>query len=138
MIQDGHADMAINNIAEPAGPFLEMQLNVPLVFLSIDEDGINYLTGSLAHIPHTIRASTYKGQDSDLQTAAMFSVHVINADVPEEIVYSITKTICENEEAFRTFAANTKTFTASTAFEGCGIPLHPGAERYFKEMSYLK
>jgi len=137
LMQDGHADMAINNIAAPAGPFVEMLLNVPLVFLDIGDDGRNYLFENLGHVPHTIPAGTYSGQYEDILTGAMYSVHVVNADVPEDVVYRITKIILENEETFRTFAANTRNFEASTSFEGTAIPLHPGAERYFREAGFL-
>ena len=138
LIQDGHADMAINNIADPAGPFVEMQLNVPLVHMSLDEACREYVISKLAHVPHVIPKGTYKGQENDILTVGMYSVHVVNADVPEDVVYRITKIICENKEAFQSFAVSTRNFDPGTAFEGCGIPLHPGAERYYREMGYLK
>lgn len=138
LIQDGHADMAINNIIEPSGPFVEMQLNVPLEHLSLDEGGIQYAVDELAHIPHIISKGTYKGQENDIHTVGMYSVHVVNADVPEDVVYRITKIICENVDDFRSFSVSTKVFNPKTAFEGCGIMLHPGAERYYKEMGYVK
>lgn len=138
LMQDGHADMAINNIIAPAGPFVEIQLNVPLVHMSLDEACREYVISKLAHVPHTIPKGTYKGQDADISTVGMFSVHVVNADVPEDVVYRITKIICENKDAFRSFAISTKDFNPETAFEGCGIPLHPGAERYYREKGYLR
>lgn len=138
LMQDGHVDMAINNIIDPAAPFVEMQLNVPLVHLSLDNAMLKYITEELAHVPHTIPAGTYKGQSKDVLTAGMYSVHVVNADVPEDVVYRITKIICENADVFRTFASSTKVFEPATAFEGVGVPLHPGAEKYYKEMGYLK
>lgn len=138
LIQDGHADIAVNNVAAPAGPYVEMLLNVPLVFLSLDDGAVEYMSDKLGHVPVTIPAGTYKGQETDMITAGMYSVNVINADVPEDVVYRITKIICENEETFRTFATNTKSFEAKTAYEGVGVPLHPGAEKYYREAGYLK
>lgn len=138
LMQDGHVDMAINNIIEPAGPFVEIQLSAQLVHLSLDDSMMKYITEKLAHVPHIIPAGTYKGQSKDIVTAGMYSVHVINADVAEDVVYRITKIICENAEAFRNFASSTKEFNPATAFEGIGVPLHPGAERYYREMDYIK
>jgi TRAP transporter TAXI family solute receptor len=130
--------MAINNIHDPSGPFVEMQLSVPMVHLSMTDDCLDYLFKNLAHVPHTIPKNTYKGQTEDIKTATMFTVLVANEDVPEDVIYRITKIICENEARFRTFAPAARAFTAKKAHLGTGVFLHPGARKYYIETGQLK
>lgn len=138
LITDGHAHLSILNVHDPAGPFVEMQLSVPMVHLKLTDDCLDFLFKKLAHVPHTIPANTYKGQTEEIKTATMFTVAVVNADVPDDVVYRIVKIICENEARFRTFAPAAKAFTAKKAHLGTGIFLHPGARKYFVETGQLK
>ena len=87
----------------------------------------------LPFIPATIPANTYKGQDKDIETAAVANYLVTHSGVSDEIVYQMTKLLFESlPELARAHEAG-KEIRLETALAGVPIPLHPGAERYYRE-----
>ena len=56
-----------------------------------------------------------------------------HADIPDEAVYKITRTIFENLAALHEIHKATREVTLDNALTGLGAPLHPGAARYYRE-----
>lgn len=84
--------------------------------------------------PYTIEAGTYPGQDEDVQTIAQPNFLATHADLSEENVYMITKTIYENLPFLQAIHPATKAMAIEKAIAGLPLPLHPGAARYYKEV----
>lgn len=80
-----------------------------------------------------IPAGTYSGQDADWNTVAQPNFLAVNADVSEENVYLITKTIYENLPFLQAIHPATKAMSLEAAIAGLPVPLHPGAVRYYQE-----
>ncbi len=85
-------------------------------------------------VPYTIEAGTYPGQDADIQTIAQPNFLAVNADVDENHVYLLTKTIYENLPFLQAIHKATNAMDISKALGGLPVPLHPGAMRYYKEV----
>ncbi len=85
-------------------------------------------------VPYTIPAGSYPGQDTDIQTVAQPNFLATTADIPDEDVYQITKTIYENLGFLNAIHAATKVMAIDKAIGGLPVPLHPGAARYYKEV----
>lgn len=86
-----------------------------------------------------IAANTYKDVPA-VQTLAVGAQLVTSAKVPAETVYEITKAMY-NEQTQRTLAAGHakgKFITKENAVQGVGIPFHPGAEKFYREVGLLK
>jgi uncharacterized protein len=86
----------------------------------------------------TIPAGTYKSTTEDVKTFGVKATFVTAADVSEDVVYSVTKAVFENLETFRKLHpafANLQPEEMITA--GNAAPLHPGAEKYYKEKGWL-
>ena len=81
-----------------------------------------------------IPAGTYPGQDADVQTIAQPNFLATSADVSEENVYLITKTIYENLAFLQAIHPATKAMMIEAAISGLPVPLHPGAARYYQEV----
>lgn len=67
----------------------------------------------------------------------------VNANVPNELVYTMAKAICENAEFIRSSHASVSSFSPENAYKWLVrftkyVPLHPGAEKYFREKGYIK
>lgn len=90
------------------------------------------------YIPVTIPANTYHGQTSDVQTAAVGNFLVTHEKVPEELVYQMTKAMFENLNVMVASHSAARDIKLENALTGMSIPLHPGAERYYKEKGLLK
>lgn len=89
------------------------------------------------YVAATIPAGTYQGQDADVPTVAVVNFLITHSDVSDETAYQMTKQLFENlpeMEAAHKAAAQIKLENALT---GMPVPLHPGAERYYKEKGML-
>ncbi|MGP1396676.1 MAG: TAXI family TRAP transporter solute-binding subunit [Inquilinaceae bacterium] len=80
-----------------------------------------------------IPAGTYPGLDEDWVTIGQPNFLAVNADVPEEEVYQITKATFENLTFLQNIHPATEFMALDTALAGLPLPLHPGALRYFEE-----
>lgn len=80
-----------------------------------------------------IPANTYRGQEREVTTPAVMAMMVARRDLPDDLVYSFTKTIFDNLPQFHAAHAAAKNLTLPSALNGMPIPLHPGAERFYRE-----
>jgi TRAP transporter TAXI family solute receptor len=85
-----------------------------------------------------VPANTYKGQDREIATPAVMAMMVARAELPEDLVYNFTKAIFDDLKQFHAAHAAAKSLTLETAQNGMPIPLHPGAQRFFKEKGLVK
>ena len=84
--------------------------------------------------PYTVPAGTYPGVDEDTQTVAQPNFLAVRADLDEEAVYLITKTIYENLGFLQGIHPVTNAMSLDSALAGLPMPLHPGALRYYEEV----
>lgn len=76
---------------------------------------------------------TYPNQNERVRTIASPNVLAVRSDIPEDVVYEITRTIWENLAALQEIHAATNDMKLELAVSGLGAPLHPGAIRYYRE-----
>lgn len=115
-IKDLSATMDINIVAIPAE--------------TVESIGAPYVAS-------VIPAGTYDGQDADVPTAAIGNILVTRAGVSDETAYQMTKLLFENLERLKASHSAAAAIDPAKALEGLSIPLHPGAERYYKEAGLL-
>jgi len=82
---------------------------------------------------YVIKSGTYPGQAKDINTIAQPNFLAVRADVDEEAVYMITKTIYENLPFLNAIHKATSVMALEKSLAGLPMPLHPGAAKYFKE-----
>ncbi len=92
------------------------------------------------YVESMIKAGTYQGIDYDVPTVAVNGQLVTSADQPEELVYQITKALWNKNtrKLLDNGHAKGKVIRKETALKGILIPLHPGAERYYREAGMIK
>ena len=86
-----------------------------------------------------IPANSYAGVDEDVETIGVVAQWLTSDGVDEELVYEITRSLW-NDSSRRLLDdghAKGRAITFATALDGAGIPLHPGAERYYRETGLL-
>ncbi|MCU7918754.1 MAG: TAXI family TRAP transporter solute-binding subunit [Candidatus Thiodiazotropha sp. (ex Dulcina madagascariensis)] len=86
-----------------------------------------------------VPAGTYKGVDKDSPSFQDSSLWVANAKVPDDVVYDLLSMIY-TEEGLAHMRAQKKTFkemAIETGINGIVTPLHPGAEKFWKEKGLL-
>jgi hypothetical protein len=77
---------------------------------------------------------TYPNQTEHIRTIASPNILVTRDDIPEEVVYNVTKVIWENLATLQEIHGATKDMQLEIAVDGLGAPLHPGALRYYREV----
>jgi len=87
--------------------------------------------------PATIKAGTYKGQDKDVATFSSPNIIAVHEKMPDELVYNMTKQLFAHKSDLEAVAAVMKAMQAESVGQ-IRIPLHPGAEKYYKELGLLK
>jgi TRAP transporter TAXI family solute receptor len=86
----------------------------------------------------TIPAGTYKTTDKDVTTFGVLATLVTSADVDEQTVYEVARAVMDNIEDFRELhPAFANLDPKKMVKDGLTAPLHPGAERYYKEKGLL-
>lgn len=90
------------------------------------------------YVADVIPAGTYNGQDADVPTAAITNILVTSEAVSEETVYLMTKLMFENIPALTSAHSAAAALDATKAVNDLPIPLHPGAEKYYREIGVLK
>jgi uncharacterized protein len=90
------------------------------------------------YLSAVIPAGTYEGQTADVETAAVGNFLITHSGVSDETAYQMTKLLFENLPKLTAAHAAAKAIDAKKALDGMPVPLHPGAERYYKEAGLLK
>ena len=85
----------------------------------------------------TIPAGTYDGQDADVPTVAINNILVTHEGVSDEVAYQMTKLMFDNLGRLGTAHSAAQDIKLETATQNLPIPLHPGAERFYKEAGAL-
>ncbi len=83
-------------------------------------------------------AGTYQGQTKDVTTVAVKSMLAASSKLSADLVYKMLETMYNNTERLIAAHAQGRNITIESALEGMSIPLHPGAEKFFREKGVLK
>ena len=139
MLQDGRIDAFVYTVGHPAGLFKEATAGrIKVRFIPFDEPQLNSL---VKKYPYYVKADIpmefYPGalnQEPTVPTFAVKATFVTRADVPDDVVYAITKEMFENFDDFKKLHEAFKVLTKEQMLEGMSAPIHPGAMKYYKEV----
>ncbi len=90
------------------------------------------------YVAATIPAGTYDGQTTDVSTVAVSNFLITHDGVSDEVAYQMTKQLFENLDTLVASHQAASQIDIANALEGMPIPLHPGAERYYREQGLIK
>lgn len=138
-LQDGQLDAVVALTGYPNPPYSELESLFPINLVSLDEDLVERFTDAFpGYSAATVPATAYPSWGKDTLTFASPTLMIVNQNQPEEQVYVLTKTIFENRGELAGAAAPYRHFQPESVLDGIDIPLHPGAERYWREQDLLK
>lgn len=139
-LKDGSLDAFFITAGYPTAAVAELATTTGIELLAIDGDAAKSLLGQFKFFaPDTIPADTYKGVAA-VKTVSVGAQWVTSAKIDEALVYAVTKGLWSNKTraALDAGHAKGKAIRKETALQGVGIPLHPGAEKFYKEAGLLK
>jgi len=138
-LKDNLADAAFQTAGYPTSSIIDLSATADIVLVPIAADIIDTLIDENKYYTRAvIPAGTYKGIDSDVSTVSLMAIWAVDALQTTEVVYQITKALWEHRDELEKVHDKCKEITFETALDGIGVPLHPGAERYYKEKAHPK
>jgi len=136
---DGNLDAILVQAAIPS-PAITQQIasNKALRFIAIDEEMMKRLLAKYSYYAKIVIPKEMYKLDAPVNTFYISNMVIVSKTLGPDLVYSIAKAFFENIDTIRNSHPSVKGLTIEAAAEGLPIPLHPGAERYFKEKGLLK
>lgn len=141
LMRDGNMDAFFFVGGFPAGAITELATSHAITLVPIAGAEAEKLLGDYQFFAkHVVPGGTYRGVDGDVETISVGAQWVTTADQPEDLIYEVTKALWNNNTRalLDNGHAKGKSIQVDTALDGVGIPLHPGAERFYKEAGVLK
>jgi TRAP transporter TAXI family solute receptor len=139
-LRDGALDAFFFVGGYPTGAIVELATSAGIELVPIAGPEADKLLADYEFFAKdTVPADTYTGV-GETETISVNAVWVTSAEQPEELIYGIAKAMWNENtrKLLDTGHAKGKVIRAENATTGIGIPLHPGAERYYKEAGLLK
>jgi TRAP transporter TAXI family solute receptor len=138
-LQDRRAEFYVSSGGIPAGTTSEIAVAMPIRLLPVDDAHFAKL---LKINPGFLRsffpAGTYRGQDEVVPGVGAPLFVVGHETMPEDHAYWIVRTLVEHIKDFRAIHESLKAMTPEFMASFSGIPMHPGAAKYYKEIGVLK
>lgn len=133
-LQDGNIDAVFWTTSYPAAGIVNASVGRDFELVQINRDKLaEYKNTYEGWVDITILAGTYTFQKEDVYTLGTPNLLVVREDVPEDVVYELTKAICENYDALGSAHALMKNLNDETVAQGLVYGIHPGALRYYQE-----
>lgn len=137
-MKDGLLDGMLTTTGAPNATFQEMCMSADCTLLSFsDEDCDKIIAQYPFFAKYTIPAGSYEGQTEDVQTLCVQSVLAVSADLSEDLVYDLTKTLWENQTELSGMLSALSDLSVDNALDGITIDYHPGAVKYYKEIGMM-
>ena len=136
---DDKIDAMVFTVGHPSGSIQEATTSCAARLIPVTGPEVDQL---LAQNPYDVKAvipgGMYPGNDQDVETFGVKATLVTRADVPEDVVYEVTRAVFEHLDEFKklhpSFAALHKQEMVAQALSA---PLHPGAANYYKEAGLM-
>ena len=136
---DNKIDAMIFTVGHPSGSIKEATTSCDSVLVDVTGDAIQKLIDDNDYYrAATIPSGMYRGTDRDVTTFGVGATFVSSTAVPEDVVYELVKAVFEDFDTFTKLHpafANLKPEEMIT--DGLSAPLHPGAEKYYKEKGWM-
>lgn len=143
-LADGQIDAYFYAAGWPVSAMVQLATTKGMELHSFSDEDLAKINEIIpAYIPSAIPAGVYEGIDYEVKTPAVSALLNVSSDLSEELIYGLTKALWNKNT--RTLLDNGhakgKQITPDTALDGIaalGVPLHPGAEKLYKEAGLLE
>jgi hypothetical protein len=138
LMKDGHAQVMTLGTTAPASSIMDLASARDITIVPVDDKTMAELRKeNPGYQELTIKAGTYPNQKSDVQVIG-YSTHIIaSCDLPEDIVYKMTKAMATHVDTMSAIVKPIAGLTPKTMAADIGVPFHKGALKYYKEVGAL-
>ncbi len=136
---DGNIDAMIYTIGHPAAAIKEATTTCDVNLVDVTGRPIDRLVNDNPYYRvATIPGGMYSGNSRDTTTFGVGATFVTSKDVPEDVVYVVAKAVMENIDDFkRLHPAFANLDPSQMVSDGLSAPLHPGAEKAYRELGLI-
>jgi TRAP transporter TAXI family solute receptor len=136
--QDGQIDVAFFSGPAPYSLLLQLDRAPGFRILSFSEEAGKRFTEFLPGTGiATLKPGLYKSMTEPVTTPYVFNQLVVSAKLPDDLVYEITKLLNTHTKDFHGLFAGADEITPEGALRYNKLKLHPGAERYYREVGLV-
>ena len=136
LMKNRQLDATLQSAGLGVAAIRDLASSVPINVVEIPASVIDKV--GTPYVKTVIPKNTYEGQTEDVTTAAVINFLVTRADLSTDLVYKLTKATFDNLAELQASHAAAKDMTLEKATVGVPVPMHPGAEKYFREKGVLK
>ena len=117
-------------------PALKMgEAKEPLKFISLSAEETKKLREEMPELTtSTIAGGTYASLNEDYHTVGLYNFAIGRADLPDDLVYQLVKTVFENQASLVKVHSTARETIPQNVDKDTFLPFHPGAIRYYKEI----
>ncbi|MCW0235972.1 MAG: TAXI family TRAP transporter solute-binding subunit [Ferrovibrio sp.] len=139
LLQDGHAQVFTLGTTIPAASVMDLASSRGVRMIPITDKGLAEMKKINAGYNKVIvPAGTYPKQDKDVPVIGYSTHFIASCKLPEDKVYAVTKAMATQVADMAAVNKAMAKLTAKDMAEDIGVPLHPGAAKYYREVGALK
>lgn len=137
LMKNRQLDATLQSAGLGVASIRDLSTAIPIVIVEVPSSVVEKI-GDPAFIAATIPADTYTGQPAPANTVAVINFLVSTSAVPDGVAYQMTKAMFDNKEKLVAAHSAAKQIMLENATKGMPVPLHPGAEKFYREAGVLK
>lgn len=136
---DNKIDAFVYTVGHPNAAIKEVSSTCDTNLVEVSGDVVEKLIeDNPFYAAATVPGGMYDGTDTDTKTFGVRATFVTTADVPEDVVYTVTKAVFENFDTFKGLHPAFQVLTKESAISaGLSAPLHDGAAKYYREAGLM-
>ncbi|MCV6576525.1 MAG: TAXI family TRAP transporter solute-binding subunit [Cohaesibacter sp.] len=136
---DNQIDAMVVTVGHPSGTIKEATTACDAVIVNVTGEAVDKLIAQNSfYRTATIPGGMYRGTESDVSTFGVGATFVTSSNVSKEAVYAVVSGVFEGLDAFRKLhPAFANLNPKEMANDGLSAPLHPGAEKYYREKGLI-
>lgn len=133
-LRDGNVDAVFITAGFPTAAVTDISSSREIGILPVSNEALEALRGRWPFYTRSvIPANAYRGLSAPVSTVAVMAMLVVRADLPDDLVYNLTKALWDNLDRMKAAHARGRDLDLSKALDGMPVPVHPGAERFYRE-----
>lgn len=140
LVKDGKLDMILDHTSAQSSTMVEIAMTSDVVFTQWTDETLDWFeTQGFERV--VLPANSFNGQTEDIINAGTPDCIYVAKTMSDDVAYQLTKAMCEQRDYLVAQYSSLEQFDPATAWmpEKLGdVPLHPGAEKYYKEIGYMQ
>jgi TRAP transporter TAXI family solute receptor len=137
LMKNRQLDVTLQSAGLGVASLKDLATSMDIVVVAVSPEIVGKV-GDPAYIPATIPANTYNGQTTAVPAVAVQNYLVTREDLSTDAVYRITKALWTSLDQLVNAHVAAKSIELKHALDGMPVPLHPGAEKYYREVGLIK